>query len=307
MISMQSIRAMIPRVLAIGVLLVMRNEIEVVAQTAANSRSDVHGKPSIADQRIAFVREQAARLRVQDAKSPTPYPLHDKLALRWSNPVSGVVDGGVFVWTNGQRPVVIGKIFVNERSATWCEALQSVTSDAAVPLVMHSDNRIVWQPNGPGIRFLDLDESAGKPSDNESARLTQMRVIARKIQVIGNWGTPPSDWQLRILTTPLYRYASEPDKVLDGAIFAYTQGGTNPEGISLIEAVTREKAESHWRIAVTRLTSFGVKATFNDQVIADLPRLTASPSDALFFGRSHQFGDYPFPITEPAKEKGTTK
>ena len=303
----RSIHAVIPRMLIIGAIIFAHSTIAAVAQTLPTSKSEATNNPSVADQRIAFIREQASKLRVQNAKSQTKYPLHDKLALRWSNPVSGVVDGGVFVWIDGQRPVVVGKIFINERGATWNEALQSVTSAPAVPFVMQSDNRVVWQPNGAGLRFLDLDESAGKPSENESARLTQMRGIARKIQVIGNWGVPPSDWQLRILTTPLYRYASEPDKILDGAIFAYTQGGTNPEGISLIEAVTGDKGEPHWRIAVTRLTSYGVKATFNEQVIADLPRLTTSPTDAAFFGRSHPFGAYPFRITETTKDKEPAK
>src|SRR5438477_7649008 len=48
---------------------------------------------SVADQRIAFLREKMERIRLRSVASPTTmFPLHDKLALRWSNPVSGVVD-----------------------------------------------------------------------------------------------------------------------------------------------------------------------------------------------------------------------
>ncbi len=258
---------------------------------------------SVADQRIAFIRKQAERWVFRDEAVKKSFALHDKLALRWSNPVSGVVDGGVFVWTDGGRPVVVAKIFVNERSATWCEALQSVNALPAVSLNTAVEGRKLWQPTGAGIRFHELDDAAGKPSDNENARLTQMRGLARKIQVIGNWGVPPSDWQLRVLTTPLFRYASEPDKIIDGAIFGYTQGGTNPEGISLIETVVGKNGEPCWRIAVTRLTAYGVKATFNETIIADLPRLQTPANDATFFVRSYEFGAYPFPVTEAAKEK----
>ena len=263
-------------------------------------------KTSVADRRIAFLRERMERLRLRSVESPqTRFPLHEKLALRWSNPVSGVVDGGVFIWTDGRRPVVIGKAFLRETGgpletpSSWSEAIESVTS---IPFVMQADGRDVWKPASPGIRFHDLGENEGRPSDNESARLTQMRALARKMQVIGHWGQPPTDWQLRTLTTPLFRYASEPDGIVDGAVFAYTQGGTNPEAISLIEAIAANaKSKPHWRIAVTRLTSFGVRASFNDNVIADFGHLKNPPMEATFFGRSHPFSSYPFPLTETTK------
>lgn len=260
-------------------------------------------KSSVADQRIAFLREKMERIQLRSTDSKAvKFPLHEKLALRWSNPVSGVVDGGVFIWTDGRRPVVIGKAFLRERGgpsetpASWCEALESVT---ALPFVMQTDGRDVWKPTSPGVRFHDLGESEGLPSDNENARLTQMRGLARKIQVIGNWGTPPTDWQLRILTTPLFRYASEPDGIADGAVFAYTQGGTNPEAISLIEAMAETStSKRHWRIAVTRLTAYGVRASFNDEKIADFGHLQSPPPTATFHVLSHPFASYPFPLTE---------
>lgn len=261
---------------------------------------------SVADHRIAFLREKMERIRIRSVASPkTMFPLHEKLALRWSNPVSGVVDGGVFIWTDGRRPVVIGKAFLRERGgavetpASWCEALESVTS---IPFVMQADGQDVWKPASLGIRFHDLGENEGQPSDNDNARLTQMRGLARKIQVIGNWGTPPTDWQLRTLTTPLFRYASEPDGIDDGAVFAYTQGGTNPEAIALIEAITEtSKSKRHWRIAVTRLTAYGVRASFNDIEIANLEHLQKPPMNATFYVLSHPFSQYPFPLTETAK------
>src|SRR5690348_13654123 len=67
------------------------------------------------EQRIAFLREKMAAYRLRSASADdVTYPLQDKLALRWSNPVSGVVDGGIFVWTDNGRPMVIGKCFLNE-------------------------------------------------------------------------------------------------------------------------------------------------------------------------------------------------
>ena len=284
----------------------------VVGIAATNSRAqDATPKSgavaaSVADQRIGYLREQMERIRLRAAdSSQTKFPLHEKLALRWSNPVSGVVDGGVFIWTDGRRPVVIGKAFLRERGgaaetpASWCEALESVTS---IPFVMQADGRDVWKPATPGLRFHDLGENEGQPSDNENARLTQMRGLARKIQVIGNWGQPPTDWQLRTLTTPLFRYASETDGSVDGTVFAYTQGGTNPEAIALIEGLTETAtSKRHWRIAVTRLTAYGVRASFNDVEIVNLAHLQNPHMNATFYVLSHPFSRYPFPLTETSK------
>ena len=275
----------------------------VTATAFAQDTTPKAGVAAVADQRIAFLRDKMERIRLRSIASPqTMFPLHEKLALRWSNPVSGVVDGGVFIWTDGRRPVVIGKAFLRERGgavetpASWCEALESVTS---IPFVMQADGQDVWKPTSPGVRFHDLDENEGQPSDNDNARLTQMRGLARKIQVIGNWGTPPTDWQLRMLTTPLFRYASEPDGIVDGTVFAYTQGGTNPEAIALIEALGGDtKSKRHWRIAVTRLTAYGVRASFNDTEIANLEHLQRPPMNATFYVLSHPFDRYPFPLTE---------
>ncbi len=290
-----------------AVLIVMCVMSFAATTACAQEATPKSGTVSVADQRIAFLREKMERLRLRAAESPqTKFPLHEKLALRWSNPVSGVVDGGVYIWTDGRRPVVIGKAFLNDKRGPqdapggWCEALESVTT---IPFVMQADGQDLWKPANPGLRFHELGEAEGLPSENDNARLTQMRGLARKIQVIGNWGTPPSDWQLRTLTTPLFRYASEPDGITDGAVFAYTQGGTNPEAIALIEAILEtSKSKRHWRIAVTRLTAYGVRASFDEFEIVNLAHLQSPPMNATLYVRSYPFARYPFPVMETSKE-----
>ncbi len=113
---------------------------------------------------------------------------------------------------------------------------------------------------------------------------------------------------MRTLTTPLFRYASEPDGIVDGAVFAYTQGGTNPEAISLIEAVASgANSKPHWRLAVTRLTSYGVRASFNDIKLSEFGHLKNAPIDATFYGRSHPFPNYPFAETKASSATESAK
>ncbi len=249
------------------------------------------GDPA-AETRIEFLREKMAAYRIQSADgAESIYPLQDNLALRWSNPVSGVVDGGIFIWTDGRRPMAIGKCFLNEVQEAWGEVIHSVSP---APLVMTQGDREVWKPSGPGLSFHPLD-GAPKPSSSAAARLTQMRSLMRRIEVVGIWGErEPTDWALRMLTTPVHRYHSEPDKILDAAVFAFTQGGTNPEAIGLVELIDSDAAP-RWQVAVTRLTHYGVRAKLDDKVIADLPLNKMPAVDEPFYRGWHWFRRYPFP------------
>ncbi len=269
------------------------------AQEPANSPPAVQPKESVADRRIAFVREKMARYRLHAAGTDQiAYPLQDKLALRWTNPVSGVVDGGIFVWTDGRRPMAVGKCFLNEVQEAWGEVIHSV---APGPMVMRLEDREVWKPEGPGVTFHPLD-SAPKPATTAGGRLTQMRTLMRRLEVIGIWGEKePSEWSLRMLTTPVHRYESEPDKILDGAVFGFTQGGTNPEAIALIE-VWETEAGPKWQVAVARLTQYGVRASLDGKVIADLPRNEMPAISDRFYRGWHWFRRYPFPKEGAAKE-----
>jgi hypothetical protein len=131
-------------------------------------------------------------------------------------------------------------------------------------------------------------------ADTASGRLTQLRALARQLEVVGIWGEKEaSDWSLRLLTAPVYRYRSERESIRDGAIFAFTQGGTNPEAIGIVEAIETEQG-LRWQVAVTRLTQYGIRAKLGDRTIADLPRNETPRLDEPFYRGWHWFRRYPF-------------
>jgi hypothetical protein len=252
-------------------------------------------KDTAAQKRIDFLQGKMARYTVHAAgEEKIVYPLEKELALRWSNPVSGVVDGGIFVWTDGRRPMVIGKCFLNEVREAWGEAIQSVASG---PLVMNYDGREIWKPATAGVSFHPISGPA-KPAATAGARLSQMRSLLRRVEVIGIWGEKESsEWSLRMLTTPVHRYASPPDRIVDGAVFAFTQGGTNPEAVALIELAETDDGP-RWQVAVTRLTHYAVRARLDGEVIADLPRIENPAIGEPFYHGWHWFLRYPFPKAE---------
>src|SRR5206468_1146035 len=58
---------------------------------------------------------------------------------------------------------------------------------------------------------------------------------------------------LRLLTRPLYRHASNDPNVSDGALFVFVQG-TDPEAALLIEARLDERGQLAWQYALARMT-----------------------------------------------------
>jgi hypothetical protein len=272
------------------------------AQTSSQANAKAPIDDSAAEKRIAFLWEKMRQYRLHPAGAPErAYPLQDSLGLRWSNPVSGVVDGGIFIWSDGSRPHVIGKCYLNESKGAWGEAIQSVSP---APLVMTFKEKPIWTPAGPGVDFHPI-RAQPKPSDSAGVRLGQMRSLARQIQVVGIWGeVESSEWRLRMLTTPIHRYNFEEEGVVDAAVFGYTQGGTNPEAIALIEIV-RQDGELGWRVAVTRLSKYGIRAVLDGATIADLPRNDAPDISEPFYSDWHWFVRYPFPKLGASAEDGT--
>ena len=247
----------------------------------------------VAQKRIDYLWDRVSRYQLRAAGDPKQvFSLQKKLALRWSNPVSGVVDGGVFVWTDGKRPVVIAKCYINERKVAWGEVLQSV---APWPISMSLEDQQIWNPPGPGVIFHAFEGKQPKPAASDAARLTQMRGLARRLKVTGIWGEDESsEWELRMLTTPVFRYKSDAEDITDAAVFAFTQGGTNPEAIAIVELLESD-GMSTWRIAATRLTKYGIRADLEGKLIADLPRIEKfSPNAPTYYGW-HYFARYPFP------------
>ena len=242
-----------------------------------------------AARRLQFMVARMREYRVHPTDRPdSPCELTEAPLLRWNNPVSGAVDGAVFVWTDGTRPAVLAKVHINEPKAAWGEAVHSLAAD---PLVVTSRGQEIWSPSGRGLTFETLDGPA--PAATERARLLQMRALARRVRASGHWGEEnPGEWDLRLLAEPLLRYADPERDVLDAAVFALAQG-TNPEALLVIEAAG-DADTAEWRVSATRLTKYGVRVELDDRVLADLPREETFPADAPFRHGWHKFSRYPF-------------
>jgi hypothetical protein len=222
-------------------------------------------------------------------RSQTPFALFEEPLLRFDNPVSGILDGFVFLWTDGGRPAALMKSYYNSERASWGRTYISLSTG---PIEMREGDRVQWEPHEPGLAFAALDPSQ-PPAKSARARLAQMHDLAGRFRVVDNWGLrDPTNWDLRLLTTPIYRYDVPDQQVVDGAVFAYVLT-SSPEAIVLVEA-RQEVGGPKWYYAVSRATRFGVTFLLDEHKVAEFPRLDIWPATGTYFHDPIPMSDYPY-------------
>ena len=256
-------------------------------QPAADSRSD---------EKLAYFRERiaACRLTVADRSSELCQFVAEPL-IKFDNPISFIEDGFMFLWTDRGRPAAVVKSYHNLPNKTWGRTFVSI---ATRPIEMQVGGKKLWTPQEAGISFAPL-QGGPQPAEQPRQRLPQMREIARRFQVVDRWGIKdPTDWQLRLLTAPLYRYEVQEEGVVDGALFGYALT-TAPEALLLLEVRKTDNGLT-WQYAVSRCTRFEIRVALDGKQIAEFPRLESWPPTQTYFHDPLPLADYPFPARAPA-------
>jgi hypothetical protein len=246
-------------------------------------------------EKLEFFRDRVGAVRLTVADRPDePCQFVAEPLAKFDNPISQIWDGFMFLWTDRGRPVAVVKSYHNSPNKTWGRTFVSLAPQL---IVMKQDGKPLWTPEGPGVTFAKLPGTA-VPAAEPRQRLAQMREIARRFSVIDHWGIKdPTDWQLRLLTTPLHRYEVPDEGVVDGAMFGYVL--TAPEAIVLLEARQSAQGDLSWHYALARCTRFGVRFSLDGKQVAEFDRLDAWPPTGTYFHYALQWEEYPFK-TEPA-------
>lgn len=225
-----------------------------------------HDQPPASDaeeasRRLETMRRSAAVYQLQAAtEPPVSLEVREEPLLRWNNPVSGVKDGIIALWTDpAGRPWVVAQIFLS-RDGVWIHEFQSI---GPRPLTMSREGVRLWATSEGGVEMKPLPD-APAPAATAAARLAQMRGLARQFSAAVDFKTDFRDtktthYELRLLPRPLYRYAAERDEIRDGAIFAFVQG-TNPEVFLLLETRTGDSG-AQWFYGLAPMTGYRVEAS----------------------------------------------
>jgi hypothetical protein len=210
----------------------------------------------------AFKKEAAAYDVRLESRPGDKLVIEREPVLHWDNPARTGEDGSVFVWTLDGRPQMIGTIFtylLNDK----INRKHEYHSLALEPLTAKFDGKTVWTPSTAGIKFHPLPEAAA-PAGSARLRLTQMKALAREFSA--SMREPEGEqFQLRLLTQPLFRYEPMSKEVLDGALFAFSLG-TDPEVILLLEA-RRAKEGYQWQYGLARFHYIELHVQHDDKEV----------------------------------------
>jgi hypothetical protein len=202
------------------------------------------------------------RLPPRDGQPERVLDLIEKPALSYTDPARKNSDGSVWVWPAKGRPRAIVELFRSNLDVQWLHAI-ALTSDELVELDIPNGQQ--WRPKSSGLTWTTLPDPV---SESAPARLRQMKVLARRFSTHEFWDPDNSRYELRLLVSPLHRYADE--DVLDGALFGFVHG-TNPEIVLILETL-KSDAKRGWRYAFTRLGSAEMHAELDGKDVWTVPR-----------------------------------
>lgn len=227
--------------------------------------------------RSEYVDRLTGELRLEAAekpgtadKPPPPLARSEKSILQWSWERNGFTDGQTYVWAVGGRPYAFGGAFLIPTEQVAYYELVSISPE---PLMAKLKDKTVWTPPAVNLAWWKVP-AAPEPAATERGRLGQLRKLSQQISGVARMGPPRYEegtrWELRLLTTPLYRYADADREVLDGAVFVMVMG-TDPQLLMLLEA-QQSGGKSDWKAAFAPLSGFELAASFGEQEIWHSPK-----------------------------------
>ncbi len=203
-------------------------------------------------------REDAEKYHFHSAKDGgrklelVPQPI-----MRWANDDDW--SGDVFVWTLAKQPAVIGCMLSGPATAGNRNVFHEfhLLADEPVATAEVQEGRR-WSSKS-GLTRQPVPD-APPPALSGTGRLTQMRQFSRQFTA---HMLAESEWELRSLPQPLFRYGDEQGTIVDGALFAYVwTKGTDPEVILMLEC-RRTESGLAWYYGPIRFSNRSVWLHYN--------------------------------------------
>ncbi len=274
---------------------------------AAGAQAQEKAAPSPADGAVTglakamlplYLKEVEAYSLAVESAPKKELELQKEPVFEWSNPVGqGLHQGVIFLWLRDGRPAALGGIF--SHPAPGGEG-RKVLHEL---LALDPDKLLVTRPGGAlnewkpqaGLAREELPD-AGTPADAPAARLVQMKKLAAEFTGHTVDGEKRR-WDLRLLSTPLYRYPAANTGAIDGALFALvSDAGTDPEVLLLIEARQKD-GKSRWEYACGR---FGISNMYVQHKGKEVwSSVLNGSSDVWTHDRLHLYRIYPEKIVTP--------
>jgi hypothetical protein len=245
-----------------------------------------------AKQRLELMQAAVGSLELEttESKPKAALTFASKPLLRYSDPTRGGINEAAVnvlldasVWRLGTegRPTALVTVEIYQAPDTSrILAFEFLSLSERKFTLKHKTQNIHWEPASSALAMKELPD-APKPAASATARLVQMRKLARRFATkerIKN-----ESIECRLLTQPIDRYQSAAEKVVDGAIFAFANS-TNPE-IGLVFESDGER----WLYGILRLTSAEASVTLDDRQVAAFDHFDARRhTDGPYHSASHK-------------------
>ena len=232
--------------------------------------------PKTMDSRLEKMSRRAATLKMTFPELPDRRPpqLLKSPVLRCNDPTREEMDGAVWLWVDGQRPVAaLCLLFYS--SGKWNYEHLSLTDEA---LTVTGRPAWSWKPKAEPRTWVTIEQPV---PDNARARQQALRALARELEA--SEVRRNEKFPLRLLERPIYSYVDLEHGVTDGAVFAISYG-TNPEILVQIEA-RQTDGKHEWRIAFGRLTAAEATVKLQGKELWKVPATNSGrqdPSDSYY-------------------------
>lgn len=232
---------------------------------------------TMAKRMLPIYAKDATEYAITVESAPTnELELKKEPIFEWSNPARNTQHGAVYLWLRHGRPAALINVFSGAQPQEGRRIIRhELHALDTEKLMVKRDALNQWQPQAGLDRKVLPD--AGAPAAALGARLVQMRRLAQELTgySIDREG---KRWELRLLPTPLYRYAPGKTGVIDGALFAFvSSAGTDPEVLLVIEAKEAD-GKLRWEFACGRFSDWELHVQRkNKEVYTSVPNPTTNP------------------------------
>ena len=240
-----------------------------------------------------YVNDAAEYAIAVESAPDKPLELQREPVFQCLNPARSAQHGAVFLWLRDGRPAALACVFSSTRPDGNRVIRHELHALDAEKLLVKREAHNQWKPQAGWARREVPDAAA--PSPARGTRLVQMRRLAEEFngQSIDRDG---KRWQLRLLPTPLYRYAPAKSGAIDGGLFALLSAdGTDPEVLLVIEA--KEAGDKmRWEYACGRFSDWELHVHHKGKEVYSSVRSAANPfpHDPL-----HLYRIYPEKVITP--------
>jgi hypothetical protein len=175
---------------------------------------------------------------------------------RYSDQPRGFLDATLWAWGPPGRPAAVAKVeaALNGKVPYWQYCVASLADG---PLRIDFANQRKLTAPKAGLTLHAFPDGP-PPADRPAPRQRQMKdLVARFAATIHARHLDTKELvkqEMRLLPSPIHRYADEKNGLRDGMIFGLTTNGTNPDMLIVIELRGKQDDKPEWHFGIVKMT-----------------------------------------------------